>query len=77
MYFKLVHPEEGILEEIANPKMTRNAVALTFAYCIRQRGEDEIDFKKINQAILARWSLSSLDYIKKRAWAICTGRITP
>ncbi len=77
MHFKLVHAQEGILEEIANPKITRNVVALTFAYCIRQRDEDEIDFKKINQAILARWSLSSLDYIKKRAWGICTGQITP
>ena len=77
MHFKLVDPEEGILEEIANPKVTRNAVALTFAFCLRQRDEDGIDFKKICQAIVARWSFSALDYIKKRAWGIYEGRITP
>ncbi len=69
---ELVNPDRVILEEIAMPKMTRNSVALTYAFCLRQR--DDVDFGKINRAILSRWSFSALDYIKARAWGIYEGR---
>jgi hypothetical protein len=76
---KLVNPQRVILEEIAMPKMTRNGVALTYAFCLRQRDHDQawINFGMINRAIVGRWSFSALDYIKARAWGIYEGRIAP
>ncbi len=70
MYTVLVNPERIILEEIAMPKMTRDGVAQTYAFCLRQRVLDRIDFQPINQAILARWRPSALEYIKRRAWEL-------
>lgn len=76
MRVELVNPERVILEEIKNPKMTRNSVALTYAFCLRQcqHGRGKINFNRVNQAILDRWKPSALDYIKARAWGIYEGR---
>ena len=70
----LVNPEQVILEEIDMPEATRNDVALTYAFCLRQP-QDNVDFGKINRAILARWSRNALRYIKERAWGIFEGRV--
>ena len=75
MHAELVNPEKVILEEIAIAGMTRDSIALTYAFCLRQLGPDNISFRKINSAILDRWAFSSLDYIKSRAWGIYEGRI--
>lgn len=66
MQVDMVDPQGVILREIADNRLTRDDIASTYAWCIRQR--DECDFRVINQAILERWSLSGLAYIKKRAW---------
>jgi hypothetical protein len=51
---------------------------MTYAFCIRQSGpgwgNDEIDYAVINRAIMDRWSLSALKYIKEKAWRIAEGR---
>ena len=73
---EMVDPEKLILEEIADPKITRNSVALTYAFCLRQGWGTAIG-REVNRAIIDRWSLSALDYIKKRAWGIYEGRIQP
>ena len=31
-------------------------------------GREKIDWEKVNTAIINRWSISGLEYIKKRAW---------
>lgn len=33
--------------------------------------------KTINEAIIARWNMSGLKRIKKRAWGILTGKVDP
>jgi hypothetical protein len=68
MSIQLVAPQSTILGEIADDRMTRDDVALTYAFCIRQRGVDTIDFGAVNRAIVDRWSLSALKYIKTKAW---------
>jgi hypothetical protein len=74
---ELVNPQATILAEIADRRLTRDDVAMTYAFCIRQSGpwgNDEIDYAVINEAIMERWSLSALKYIKEKAWRIAEGR---
>lgn len=59
---------QGNLErEIADERMTRKDVALTYAFGIRDC-PDEVDWPKVNQLIIDRWSLSALKFIKEYAW---------
>lgn len=77
MRVELVNPQATILAEIADRRLTRDDVAMTYAFCIRQSGpwgSDEIDYAVINEAIMERWSLSALKYIKEKAWRIAEGR---
>jgi hypothetical protein len=62
----MVDPEGQLLREIADERMTRDDVAMTYAFAIRQ--QDEVDFAKVNRAIMDRWSLAALKYIKTKAW---------
>lgn len=66
MRAELHDPQAVILSEIADKKFKRNAVALTYAFCIRQSGD--VDWPTINRAILDRWSQAGLEYIKREAW---------
>ena len=74
MRIELCDCENVILREIADPRFKRKAIATTYALCLMQQTE-KIDWKKINGAIIARWSYSALEYIKDRAWGIAEGRI--
>jgi hypothetical protein len=59
---------QGQLErEIADRRMARKDVMLTYAFGIRDCA-DEVDWPKINQLIIDRWSLNALKYIKEGAW---------
>jgi hypothetical protein len=62
----MVDPQAMALLEIAEPAMTRDDVALTYAFCIRQGETDRI--AEVNEAIVDRWSMSALRYIKTQAW---------
>lgn len=66
MRVDLVDPQRQLLAEIVDKRMTRDDVALTYAFAIRQ--QDEVDFPTVNRAIIERWSLSALKYIKTAAW---------
>lgn len=66
MRIEMADPQGQILEEIATKASTRDLIATTYAWCIRQR--NEVDFKTINRAILNRWSPHALEYIKRKAW---------
>ncbi len=72
MRVKLANPEQMILREIADPKFTRDSIALTYAFCIRQR--DQVNIQIINRAIMERWSESALEYIKRKAWRRVEGK---
>lgn len=62
----LLDCERCVEEEIA-AGATRKAVALTYAFALRS--PDPVDFARINKAILSKWALSGLTWIKKLAWA--------
>lgn len=63
---EMVDPTGTIMREIADKRLTRDDVALTYAWLIRQ--PDDADFPTVNQAIVDRWSASALEYIKGKAW---------
>jgi len=69
---EMVDPQGLALMEIANPKMTRDDVALTYAFMLRQGETDRV--AEVNQAILERWSMAALKYIKTEAWKRAEGR---
>ena len=69
---RLANPQRVILAEISNPVFKRDSVATTYAFCIRQN--EECDFPTINRAIIDRWSVSALEYIKQRAWKLVEGK---
>ena len=64
---ELADPEGQLLEEIGNPAMRRRDVALTYRLAAR-RSQDRVDWGKVNRAIIDRWSVSGLEWIKKFAW---------
>ena len=72
MQIQMVDPQQVILEEIADGRLTRDDVALTYAIAIRQKSE--MDWPRVNAAILERWSMDALFYIKRKAWAVVEGR---
>lgn len=77
MHVEMVDVQGQIMREIADPKMKRKDVALTYAFAIRQHGRtstDAFDFAAVNRAIMKRWSLSALTWIKEEAWAYVEGR---
>lgn len=59
---------QGNLErEIADPRMRRDDVALTYAFGIRDC-PDDVDETVDRGPVIARWSSSALAYIKTSAW---------
>ena len=64
--------ENVLLEEIARPEMKRRDIALTYGLALVS-GE-KIDWSKVNQAIIERWSINALIWIKTQAWKITEGK---
>ena len=62
----LADPQGQLLDEIADLKMTRKQVALTYRLATLEPGA--VDWPAVNRAIVARWSVSALEWIKKFAW---------
>lgn len=54
---------------------SRKAVALTLAFGVRQG--DDLNWPRINEAILARWSPSGREFILTRMWNLVEGKIQP
>lgn len=54
-----------LLREIAMPEMKRSDVAQTYA--LAMRSSEKTDWASVNRAIIARWSVSALDWIKRQA----------
>jgi hypothetical protein len=63
---ELADPEGDLLREIADPAMSRHDVRLTYRLALRS--QDRVDWAKVNEAIIHRWSLSTLRNIKAWAW---------
>ena len=62
--------QDEILEQIADKKQKRNDIAKTYigVLAVPFFMKDTIDIPKINKAIINRWSMSGLKYIKDKAW---------
>lgn len=75
MRAEMVDVQGQLLAEIADESMKRKDVALTYAFGLRQH--TEVDWVIVNEAIIERWSLSGLKWIKELAWAYHTGRKEP
>lgn len=65
---ELKNPEKYILAEIENKKFKRKNIAKTYALILRDNF-NKVDWKKINTAIIDRWSTAGLIYIKNLAWS--------
>jgi len=58
--------EDTILNEIEHKECKRKDIALTYYLCMTS--SEEVDWGKINKAIIERWSFSGLEYIKAEAY---------
>lgn len=59
--------ENSILQEIFNKTMKQKDVAQTYALCMRS--SESVDWSKVNDSIIKRWSVSGLNKIKDMAWS--------
>ncbi len=60
-------PGSRILGMVANPYMTRDDIAFAYAEMLRD-GTIRQCAAEVNAAIVERWSMSALKYIKRKAW---------
>ena len=65
MTFELACCTATLLVEIANLKMRRRDVAQTYA--LAMRSSEPTDWLRVNRAIIERWSMSALMWIKTKA----------
>lgn len=68
MRMELANCEATLLEEIANPACKRDDIAATYRLALLSSERDRIDWGKVNRAIMERWSVAALTFIKERAW---------
>ena len=68
MYITIGDPENQIMQEIEEGH-TQDSIALTYAFCIRDH-RYSVDWKKINRAIINRWSKHAMIHIKQTAWKL-------
>lgn len=60
--------EAFLLQELENPTK-RDDIAETYSYILRTKGT-RWDYRKVNQAIIDKWSPTALKYIKEKAWKL-------
>lgn len=66
--FEMVNCEAALLAEIGDTCFKRADVAITYSLALRS--SEQIDWEKVNCAIIARWSQSALNWIKREAWKL-------
>lgn len=71
---ELINCEATLMEEIANDFFKRDDIAQTYALALRSSERETINWKRVNDAIVARWGLAALTFIKVRAWKIIEGK---
>ena len=67
MTIELADCTRVLLDEICCKESTRDDIAKTYA--LAMRSSEETDWFIINKAIIKRWSLGALKYIKDSAWS--------
>ena len=75
----LVCCTQVICDQVGEKQATQKDIALSYAMAIKSAAQkaDEPNWRAINEAILARWKMSGLERIKKRAFNILAGKIQP
>jgi len=63
---EMVCCEATILNEISHKEFKRKDIATTYFICMMSK--ENIDWEKVNKAIIERWSFGGLEYIKKEAY---------
>lgn len=69
MTIELANCENVMLTEIANKKCKRRDVAQTMALALKSSEANSINWGKIGQAVIDRWSLATWVWIKDQAWS--------
>lgn len=71
----LANCTQTLLDEIGDKQFTRKDVATTYGMAIVSHKYGEtVDWAAVNKAIVERWSVSALEFIKRRAWKYAEGR---
>lgn len=65
-HFELMNCTAFLLGEIADDRLAQKDIELSYALALRS--SEATDWEKVNAAIIARWSKSGLERIKKAAW---------
>jgi len=65
-HFELTNPTDTLIMEISLPEIKQPSLALTYAMALCCSAKT--DWRAVNQAIIARWSFSGLERVKKLAW---------
>ena len=60
--------EATLLREIADTKLYRKDIAVTYRQARLKSGCDSINWLKVNRAIIDRWGRSGFEYIERLAW---------
>ena len=71
MRCELMNPTDALIWDIRNSEVKRDSVSATYALALQS--SEPTDWAKVNHAIIERWSLSGLEYIKERAWKLAKG----
>lgn len=58
---------ETLLNDIRLKEMTKRSLAQTYALALRS--PEPTNWKRVNEAIIKRWSRSALEDIKRMAWS--------
>ena len=66
---ELANCEGVLLREIAMPQMKRRDIAKTYRLALASSECKQINWLKVNDAIIARWSVYGLYWIKEQAWS--------
>ena len=75
----LIGCTDVILQELTWKQTTRKSVALTYAMAMKSAAQkaDTPDWRKINEAIIAKWGMKGLERVKTRAWRLIEGKEQP
>jgi hypothetical protein len=70
MIIQMTNCESVLMMECGIPQIKRKDIAITYRLAMEadRDGREKINWGKVNHAIITRWSLSGLQYIKKLAW---------
>jgi len=66
MSMELVLTTQTLLSEIQIKQLKRDDIAMTYFLAMVSR--EKTDWPVVNGAIIGRWSMSGLRYVKHRAW---------